>query len=100
MGGRGVVWDIQDPMTWGSQQEGTTGGSWKGENGSGLGEEGKWHVVKLGDACLPHPLFRTNTVLVKVTAFGGARPQARPHCFSLSFPVVIISDDLGKTVLL
>lgn len=44
-------------------------------------------------------------VLVKAAAFGGLQPQARPHCFSLSFPVVttsvvIIADDLGKTVLL
>lgn len=52
MGGRGVVWDIQDPMTWGSQQERITGGSCKGEKGSGLGEEGKWHVVGFR-GCLP-----------------------------------------------
>lgn len=59
----------------------------------------------LGDACMPHPLFGTSMVLVKVAALGALHPQAQPHRFSLSFPVVIISvviisDDLGKTVLL
>lgn len=54
MGGRGVVWDIQDSMTWGSQQEGTTWGSCKSEKGSGLGEERKWHVVGFR-GCLPAP---------------------------------------------
>lgn len=44
--------DIQDPRTWRSQQEGTTGGSCKAEKGSGPGEEGKCRVVGFR-ACLP-----------------------------------------------
>lgn len=71
-----------------------------------LGEEGKSGVRwDSGGACLPHSLFGTSMVLVAVAAFGGLQPQAWPHCFSLSFPVaiisfVIIAHDLGKTVLL
>ena len=48
------MWDSRDPVTWGGQQEGTAGGSCEGEKGSGLGEEGKWHVVGFR-GCLPAP---------------------------------------------